>query len=113
MDGNRRLRARDSRDGAHGTTTILIEACDENEFAYEYRHGNIAYGAFTYALCEAIRDVARRNKERRRLKQKPLALTFDGLHEELKKRIHSVIPEPQNPQIVGPRAWRNKPIPGI
>lgn len=94
-------------------TPILIEACDENEFAYEYRHGNISYGAFTYALCEAVRDVARRNKERRRLKQKPLALTFDGLHGELKKRIRSVIPEPQNPKIVGPRAWRNKPIPGI
>ena len=34
---------------------VLIQACQEDEFAYEYRHGNTAYGAFTFNLVEELR----------------------------------------------------------
>ena len=91
---------------------IVLEACDESEFAYEYRHGAISYGAFTYSLCEAIRDVARRNGERKRLRQERIVFTFEDLHEAVAARIGSVVAEPQTPQMVGPGAWLKKAVPG-
>jgi len=35
---------------------ILMEACQEQEFSYEYRHGVISYGAFTFCLAQALRE---------------------------------------------------------
>lgn len=94
-------------------TPIVLEACDESQFAYEYRHGAVSYGAFTYSLCEAVRDVLRRNEERRRLRQDPIVLTFEDLHRDVARRIRSIVAEPQTPQMVGPGAWKSKPVPGI
>lgn len=37
---------------------VLLYACDEAEFAYEYRHGATSYGAFTYALVKRFRELA-------------------------------------------------------
>lgn len=91
---------------------IVLEACDESEFAYEYRHGAVSYGAFTYSLCEAVRDVMRRNDERRKLRREPAAFTFEDLHREVARRIRGVVTEPQSPQMVGPGAWKSKPVPG-
>ncbi|MAE72387.1 MAG: peptidase C14 [Gemmatimonadetes bacterium] len=34
---------------------VILEACAEEELAYEYRHGAISYGAFTYSLVSALR----------------------------------------------------------
>ena len=36
---------------------VIFEACQEDEFAYEYRHGVISYGAFTYAIVAALRRL--------------------------------------------------------
>jgi hypothetical protein len=94
-------------------TPIVLEACDESEFAYEYRHGAISYGAFTYSLCESVRNVLRRNDERRKLRQELLAFTFEDLHKEVARRIKDVVAEPQTPQMVGPGVWRSKTVPGI
>lgn len=30
---------------------LILQACSESEFAFEYRHGVISYGAFTYSLA--------------------------------------------------------------
>ena len=45
------------RFGHHGPyAPISIQACQEQELAYEYRHGNIAYGAFTFNFLEELRS---------------------------------------------------------
>jgi hypothetical protein len=35
---------------------VLLEACAEDQLAYEYRHGVTSYGAFTYSLTATLRD---------------------------------------------------------
>ncbi|MBL8521792.1 MAG: caspase family protein, partial [Betaproteobacteria bacterium] len=94
-------------------TPMLLEACRENEFAYEYSHGAIPYGAFTYSLCETIRRAAQQNRDRARAGQSTQPLTFAALGEEVAKRIRSVVAEPQTPQLIGPRYWKDKPVPGV
>jgi len=49
----RRARKRNGHAGPY--TPILLEACAEGELAYEYRHGVVSHGAFTFALCGALR----------------------------------------------------------
>ncbi len=84
---------------------VLIEACQENQFAYEYRHGVVSHGAFTHSLCGVLRDAARQPG-------KP-ALTFEKLVAQTTARIASVVPEPQTPQLSCASTWRNKPIAGL
>ena len=38
---------------------VIIEACKEEETAAEYLHGQVSYGAFTFALCQAdlLREI--------------------------------------------------------
>lgn len=35
---------------------VIIEACGEEEFSYEYRHGASSHGAFTYSLANILRQ---------------------------------------------------------
>ena len=35
---------------------LIIEACAEDELAYEYRHGTTSYGAFTFCLVSILRQ---------------------------------------------------------
>ncbi|HEY9885995.1 MAG TPA: caspase family protein, partial [Vampirovibrionales bacterium] len=41
---------------------IIISACKEDQLAYEYKDGNTAYGAFTYALVNTMRNELKKNK---------------------------------------------------
>ena len=43
---------------------LILEACHETEFAYEYRHGAESYGAFTYMLAKRLRqkDLSKPNQ---------------------------------------------------
>lgn len=34
----------------------LFYACKEQQYSYEYLHGSIHYGAFTFALCKTLRE---------------------------------------------------------
>jgi hypothetical protein len=34
---------------------IILEACQEEQLSYEYRHGTQSYGAFTYSLAATLR----------------------------------------------------------
>ena len=86
-------------------TPVLFEACAESESAYEYRHGVTSHGAFTYALCNVLRDAARRRTRR--------PLTFSRLLEETAKRIQAVVAEPQHPQLLCPAARLKQPVPGL
>lgn len=66
---------------------VILEACRENQYSYEYRHGVQSYGAFTYSLVRTLRD-------RQRISFSDLvAATADQLHR---------LQYDQDPQILGP-----------
>ena len=72
---------------------ILLEACSESQSAYEYQHGSVSYGAFTYALCEGL------NRGRKADTRLP-PVTFEKLIELTRKRVKPVASGPQTPQLV-------------
>lgn len=67
---------------------LIIEACGESEFSYEYRHGVTSYGAFTYALCQELRRGKR--------------VTFGDLVAVTKTTL-AELGYQQTPQILGPK----------
>jgi hypothetical protein len=75
---------------------LIIEACREKEFSYEYRHGVTSFGAFTYALC----------LELRRSRQ----ITFKRLVETTAAKL-AELGYKQRPQILGPAAIVNAVVP--
>lgn len=79
---------------------VLIEACRENEFAYEYRHGVQSYGAFTYALAQVLR-------ERRQHNTPP---TWKQLVALTTRRLH-LLRYNQTPMLVGPTPILAQQIP--
>lgn len=75
---------------------LIVEACQEREFSYEYRHGVTSYGAFTYSLALELR-------RRKRLSWKRLVdVTTTRLAE---------FGYQQQPQILGPRMVVNARVP--
>jgi metacaspase-1 len=85
---------------------ILLEACAENESAYEYQHGSVAYGAFTYALCEGLnrgRTVPTSGKAKK-------GVSFKELIDATRARVKPVARGPQTPQLVCAREQRNRPV---
>jgi metacaspase-1 len=85
---------------------ILLEACAENESAYEYQHGSVAYGAFTYALCEGLNrgrtDVGAGKGKK--------SVTFEALIEATRVRVKPVARGPQTPQLVCATDQRKRPV---
>ncbi|HEU4368113.1 MAG TPA: caspase family protein [Methylomirabilota bacterium] len=75
---------------------LIIEACQEREFSYEYRHGVTSYGAFTYSLCLELRRRKR--------------ISFGRLVEVTAGRLEA-LGYIQRPQILGPRAIVNARVP--
>ncbi len=90
-----------SHDGPY--MPIILEACAEDQSAYEYQHGSVSYGAFTYALCESL------NMGRAPEKKAPL-LTFEMLINATKKRVKPVASGPQTPQLVCATVNRNRTV---
>ena len=87
--------------GHHGPyLPILLQACQEHEYSYEYRHGVTAYGAFTYALSQILR--------RHRVLRRPL--TFERLLVKTRLTL-AQLHYAQTPAMVGPEALLKKPIP--
>jgi metacaspase-1 len=78
---------------------LIFEACGETEYAYEYRDGATAYGAYTFFLTKALFDAGHAAKR----------LKFGNLNKKVQERLK--IYYDQNPQLVGPKAWRNATIP--
>ncbi len=66
---------------------LIIEACQEKEFSYEYRHGVTSYGAFTYAICLELRRRKR--------------ITFENLVNVTRGKLKDLGYD-QTPQILGP-----------
>jgi hypothetical protein len=77
---------------------VLMEACDEGQLAYEYRHGVTSYGAFTYSIARTLRS-------------KP-GLTFRELVKAAGDTIAWLGYSDQTPQLIGPGAIVNHAVPG-
>jgi hypothetical protein len=79
---------------------LIITACQEQQFSYEYRDGVTSYGAFTYALTNALRRE-RDGKSNPTFSQ--LVKRTAGLLKDLKYD--------QSPDIVGPKKVVNAEVP--
>lgn len=77
---------------------MILEACREDQYAYEYRHGVESYGAFTYTLAKVLRQ----NR----------SLTFGEAIAESRDRL-AELGYDQVPAILGPTALVNSPIPWV
>lgn len=79
---------------------IILEACQEEQLSYEYRHGTQSYGAFTYSLAATLR--ANRGK-----KVNPsFVQLMDGVKEKLNQlKYHQV------PNLVGPKKVLQEGVP--
>jgi hypothetical protein len=79
---------------------VILEACQEEQLSYEYRHGTQSYGAFTYSLAATLR--ASRGK-----KVNPsFVQLLDRVEERLKKLKYQ-----QVPNLVGPREVLREGLP--
>lgn len=77
---------------------VIIEACAEQEYSYEYRHGATSYGAFTYSLA----SILRREK----------TITFENLVKQTGERLAELRYD-QRPQILGPTAVLQYKVPWV
>lgn len=60
---DRLVKAGQSADARGPHLPVIIEACGEGEKSYEYRHGAVSHGAFTYSLGSGL--IARRARSPR------------------------------------------------
>jgi len=79
---------------------LIYEACQADQFAYEYEHGVTSYGAFTYTLSRVLRQHRLRTR----------SITFTQLLNEARTTLHDLNYD-QVPTLLGPAEWLNKPIP--
>jgi hypothetical protein len=89
--------------GTHGPyMPLIIEACKEKEYSYEYVHGVTSYGAFTYSLTTILRDL--------NSKQKKTKISFVKLVDLVSVQLKELGYQ-QTPQIIGPKFKVNGEIP--
>jgi len=98
LEGKEYDRVRKKRDHFGPYMPLLLYACREDEYAYEYRHGNISYGAFTYTLAQELR--ARRGR----------SVSFEKLAESVARRLARQRYD-QHPVLEGPSKWREANVP--
>jgi hypothetical protein len=79
---------------------MIIEACGEDEFSYEYKHGTLAYGAFTYSLASILRRLGH-GKE---------PVTFQDLRDLIAQQLAD-LGYLQSPHILGPQAVLDSHVP--
>ena len=77
---------------------LVIQACQENEFSYEYRHGVVSYGAFTWALASKLRSYRR--------------ISFKDLVDRVGVQLGELGYD-QMPQVLGPGKLLNAHIPWL
>ena len=59
---------------------LIYEACQADQFAYEYEHGVTSYGAFTYTLSRVLRQHRLRTR----------SITFTQLLNEARTTLHDL-----------------------
>jgi len=82
---------------------VIMYACKENEYSYEYLHGSVSHGAFTYAFAKNLRELA---SKRRRVTFKTLTQTTG---KELRKLGYDQAPRDLGAHREGER---EDPVPG-
>lgn len=87
---------KNSRDPVGPYLPMILEACREDQFAYEYRNGVESYGAFTFTLAKVLRQ--------NRL------LTFSEAMAECTQRLEELGYD-QVPAILGPSEFVNGAVP--
>ncbi len=81
---------------------IIMEACQEEQLSYEYRHGVQSYGAFTFSFAETLRAERNRNRN-------PTFLQLtDGIAARLKTLKYN-----QTPTLVGATKILSQQIPWV
>jgi hypothetical protein len=78
---------------------ILLEACQESEYSYEYRHGVTSFGAFTYCLTTIFRKM--------RGSKKPVS--WDKLMKLTTRQLHQLKYQ-QTPLLICPGSKRDSSI---
>jgi hypothetical protein len=77
--------------GHHGPyLPILLEACQEREFSFEYRHGATSYGAYTFCMAQVLR-ASRANR---------VNPSFEELNMLVTEKLHR-LKYNQTPALVG------------
>lgn len=100
LPNNRYDRERKALNHKGAYLPIIIEACQEQELAYEYRDGANSYGAFTFCLVKLLRDTRRRGRNP----------SFTSLAKQTAGRLKD-LGYKQTPALVGPRPLLGKAIP--
>lgn len=77
---------------------LIIEACGEDEFSYEYRHGATSHGAFTYSLANILR--------------RSTSITFEDLVVKTKEQLAD-LQYAQVPRILGPSELLTHKVPWV
>ncbi len=77
---------------------LILEACQEQQLAFEYRHGGTSFGAFTYTLVEALRQSPQ--------------LSVEGLMREATRRLQHLGYD-QIPNLLGPGSIVDRPFPSV
>jgi hypothetical protein len=72
---------------------VLVYACKENELAYEYMHGAVSHGAFTFSLAKTLRREVRERRARP---------TYHDLVRMVRRDLR-VLGYDQVPSLAGPR----------
>ena len=80
---------------------VLIYACKEDELAYEYAHGAVSHGAFTFSLAKTLRREVR--ERRARPSYRDLV--------RLVKGDMRVLGYDQEPSLAGPREKLSQAVP--
>lgn len=80
---------------------LVIAACKDTEFAFEYRHGVTSYGAFTFALTSTLRDVRSTATG---------TLTYTDLMTRVGKKLKSLRYD-QTPNMTGPDVRKEGVVP--
>jgi metacaspase-1 len=78
----------------------LLYACADAEFAYEYEHGPISHGAFSYSLVKRLRAARRQGKR----------LSFEQLVSSVRQEL-AQLGYAQTPQLVAPSHIRGLDVP--
>ncbi|MBA3351849.1 MAG: caspase family protein [Blastocatellia bacterium] len=79
---------------------MIYQACGENEYSYEYRHGVTSYGAFTYSLARILRRLGHQGR----------GITFSGLRDRIAKDLIELGYQ-QDPCLIGPGALCSQTVP--
>lgn len=80
---------------------VLIHASREEELSFEYQHGPVSYGAFTYCLVKTLRRDRRSQKPR---------MTFDALISAITEELATLGYE-QRPVLTAPSKIKKQKIP--